>query len=324
MISFRKKIKTSSDYLISKRSPHDGGWALNIEKVFQVSSIVNTAEALSIIHMANLTLNDTSQTVEFLKDAIQDHPKTRGNNLRYYIYGLLGLLYAGIDRTDSFMIETARTVEQRIINGLGWAEHQADEDVRTWQTSLGLWVLTEIFGKEYVLANYQKCINHIRKLGKESDYTWGWELTSGAQPSLAGTSCMLNILSMLFPDEPGLMHAQNNVIEMLNRALDKEQYLEVEAISGTDWNHYSYCWALRAIHLCPVSLDQKGYWVTLKALKYIDSLFDGRGFREPTGTICNTRSVFNNVMGINSVITGFDPALYFILEDIANEKGMTE
>ena len=320
MLSFREKIRSCGDYFISKRSPHDGGWALNIEKVFQVSSIVNTAEALFTIRAANLALNDASQTIEFLKDAIQEHPKTRGNNLRYYVYGLLGLLYAGVDRTDSFVIETARIVEQRIIDGIGWAEHRADEDIRTWQTFLGLWVLNEIFGKTYVVANYQKCTNNIRKLGQENNYTWGWELAMAARPSLAGTSFMLNILSLLFPDEPGLNRVQNNVIEMLDNALDKEKYLEVEAISGTDWNHYSYCWALRAIHLCPVSLNEKGAGVTLKALKYINSLFDGRGFREPTGAICNTRSVFNNVMGIDSIIAGFDPGLYFLLEDISKQK----
>ena len=92
---------------------------------------------------------------------------------------------------------------------------------------------------------------------------------------------------------------------MLQRALLEERPIEVESVSGTDWHHYSYCWGAKAVQY---ENDQKAQAITSSLVRYISGLFlRGRAYAEPGKSICNVRSIFNNVLALMSVIEQFDP-----------------
>jgi hypothetical protein len=316
--NFKQKIRTAADFLISKQNPEDGGWGLNIEKGFQASSVVNTAEALFVINRANrLHVSDTVKAIDFLKEAIVHHPKSRGNNLRYFTFGIWGLLEAGVESSNPFIISTIREVESRlIVSSNGWSEQPEDTETRIWATFQALWIIIKVYGADYARTKYYKCFNELIKLGRKNQYKWGFNNTT-QNYSLAATSYALILLSEVFPGTPDVAQTRKNVSEMLNLTLDEKRPLEVEAIAGTDWNHYSYCWALKALHSAREPLDELVFLTSIRTLKYVDTLFHESGYVEPDKHILNVRSIFNNVLALDGVITNFDPTDYLFLDEMS-------
>lgn len=316
-------MKIAAEYLISRRNPDDGGWGLNIEKGFQGSSIVNTTESLFVINRAELRINDLENTVRYLKDSIREHPIRRGDNLRYLTFGLWGLLEAGLAPNDPLVIEVAKQIESRFVSNQGWSELKDDEDIRIWPTFQSLWMLTRVFGREYVTNRYYTCLANLLNTGRRNQHRWGFSEKESA--SLAATSYVLILLAALYPGTPDILQTRQSVLEMFSRALTSNLAIEVEAVAGTDWHHYSYSWGLKAIHCVGAPLDQNAYSITLRALAYVNTLFlEGRGFSEPGKPVCNVRSNFNCVLAIDAVIRGFDPSDYFYLEQVLHEATLVE
>jgi hypothetical protein len=314
-LTFKDKIRAAASFLISRRNPIDGGWGLNIEKGFQASSIVNTTESLFVINKAGYELDDLEKTIDFLKNSLTDHPISRGDNLRYLTFGLWGLLIAGLDSSDALVSSVAEKIEKRIIDDQGWTESIEDQEVRIWPTFQSFWVLTKTHGRDYVTAKYYKCLAKLISSGRSNSYRWGF--TGTKDTSLAATAYVLILLTTLYPDTSDTLQTHVSVIEMLSTALEKNRFLEIEPVAGTDWHHYSYCWALKAIHMSGLPLDERSYLVSLKVLSHIDKLFcDGRGYCEPEKLICNVRSNFNNVLALDAVIENFDPSQYFAFEQM--------
>lgn len=310
-------MKTAADYLISRRHPVDGGWGLNIEKGFQSSSIVNTAESLFVINRARCVVSDLDKTVLYLKDSIREHPSTRGDNLRYLTFGLLGLLEAGLKPTDPLIIGLAKQIEGRVVGDLGWSELGSDIDTRIWPTFQSLWMLTRVFGRDYVRTKYYSCLTKLLTAGRDV-HQWGF--SESESPSLAATSYVLILLSELYPGSPDVLQTRESVLNLLSRNLTNNQPVEVEAVAGTDWHHYSYSWALKAIHSVDAPLDQATFSITLRTLAYVKSLFrEGHGYSEPGKPVCNVRSNFNCVLAVDAVIESFDPSNYSYLEQVLHE-----
>lgn len=322
-LSFREQMKTAADYLISRRHPVDGGWGLNIEKGFQASSIVNTAESLFVINRARCAVGDLDKSVQYLKDGIRGHPSSRGDNLRYLTFGLWGLLEAGLKPTDPFIIGLAKQIEGRVIGDLGWSELGSDDDARIWPTFQSLWMLTRVFGRDYVTTKYYSCLKNLLNAGRSNLHRWGF--SESESPSLAATSYVLILLSELYPGSPEILQTREGVLNMLSLSLTNNQPVEVEAVAGTDWHHYSYSWALKAIHSADAPLDQPTFSITLRTLTYVKSLFrDGRGYSEPGKPVCNVRSNFNCVLAVDAVIESFDPSNYSYLEQLLHEATLLE
>lgn len=253
-----------------------------------------------------------------MKDSIREHPATRGDNLRYLTFGLWGLLEAGLQLTDPFVVDVAKQIEGRAVDGLGWAELQNDDDIRIWPTFLSLWMLNRVFGREYVTNKYYTCLANLLITGRRNLHRWGFcEKEDG---SLAATSYVLILLSALYPGTPDVLQTRQSVLDMLSQAMTSNRPIEVEAVAGTDWHHYSYAWGLKAVHSVKAPLDQTTYLTTLRVLAYINKLFsDDRGFCEPGKPVSNVRSNFNCVLAIDSVIQSFDPSDYFHLEQMVHE-----
>lgn len=317
---FKGQIEASADYLISRRDPDNYGWGLNIVSGHQASSIVNTTEALFVINKASRKINNLDKTIEFLKHAIKKHPKERGNNLRYLTFGVWGLLEAGLEHSDPFILEIVKEIEDRIIEGIGWSNNYDDRNIRLWPTFQSLWIISKIFGAERITTKYQKCLTHLLTLGRTNSYRWG--SAAGEKESLASTSYALILLAISYPESPDTIETHKSVVNMLTDAMDKNKPLEVEPIAGTDWHHYAYCWALKSLYSSPCSLfDIDTIKITAKVLEYIATLFrEGCGYVEPGKQICNVRSIFNNVLAIEAVNQNFDPLNYIHLERLLKQE----
>jgi hypothetical protein len=318
-LTFKNNIKASADFLISRRNPNDGGWGLNIEKGFQASSIVNTAESLFVINKAGYQIDDLEKTIQFLKKGIADHTISRGDNLRYLTFGIWGLLIAGLDSSDIFVRTVAERIEERIIGDLGWAENVDDKEIHIWPTFHSLWMLNKIHGSDYITTKYYKCLANLLSTGRKNAYKWGFTETKDI--SLAATAYVLILLARFYPGTSDTLQTRASVLEMLSKALMNNQPLEVESVAGTDWHHYSYCWALKAIHSTSLPLDEGTFSATLKVLNYIDNLFcDGRGYCKPGTPVCNVPSNYNHVLALDAVIENFDPSQYFSFQQMVYKE----
>jgi hypothetical protein len=321
-LNFRNKINISADFLLSRRNPSDGGWGMNIEKGFQASSIVNTTESLFVISRAGYQIDDIEKTIQFLKNGITEHTVSRGDNLRYLTFGLWGLLISGLDPSDPFVKAVAESIEKRIIGNWGWSESADDQEIHVWPTFQSLRVLNEVYGCDYITTKYSKCLAHLLSVGRRRSYKWGFTATNDL--SLAATAYVLILLATFYPGTSDALQTRISVLEMLSKALANNHPLEVESMAGTDWHHYSYCWALKAIHSTKVSLDENAFLLTLQVLKYIDNLFcDGRGYCKPGTPICTVPSNYNHVLALDAVIESFDPSQYFSFQQmIYKEMGL--
>lgn len=289
---FRDQIRESAQYLIERRNPKDGGWGLNIESGYQASSIVNTTEALYVIKASGELDDKIDQTINFMRRAITEHPKERGDNLRYLTFGVLGMLFAGLDKNDTIIQHTLNEIEGRFITKNGWKETKSDENVRLWPTFQCLWVLTKVYGADYVKTKYHDCLSKILRIGKENGNKWGFVFRD--EPSLAATSYVLILLSEIYQNTPDTHAVHATVTKLLEEKISSHKPLEVEAISGTDWHHYAYCWGLKSIQY---EKDYDSYTTTTQTLNYIaEKYIRGKGYPEPGKKICNVRSIFNNVL----------------------------
>lgn len=314
-LNFKDKIRASADFLLSRRSPVDGGWGLNIEKGFQASSIVNTAESLFVINSAGYNIDDLEKTRQFLKNGIAEHTISRGDNLRYLTFGVWGLLMSGLRPSDAFVRSVAEKIERRLIGNLGWSESLDDQEVHVWPTFQSLWVLNQIYGGDYITTKYSKCLANLLLVGRRRSYKWGFTATKDV--SLAATAYVLVLLANLYPGTSDAVQTRISVLEMLAKALADNRPLEIESMAGTDWHHYSYCWALKAIHSMRLPLDDSTFLLTLQVLNYIDSLFcEGRGYCKPGTPVCNVPSNYNHVLALDAVIENFDPSQYFSFQQM--------
>lgn len=308
---FSEQIARAGALLIEHRNPYDGGWGLRLTAHIQaVSSLVNTMEALYVLNRAQLQLNDVDRTVEFIRTGIKTHPDTRGDNLRYYVYGVLGLLECGIGLDDDLIQETATRIAQRAITNTGWAEHSEDKDARAWQTYLALSTLAAVWGPRYVAERYQGIIANLVSIGVDNQGCWGWALPHFREASLVTTAYISQLLSTVVPTEPLIQVAHQSIVNMLDANISKNEWLETEVIAGAFWHHYSFCWALRALHQEAKRIDAFTLRTTSKVLEKIASSFDGAGFQEVNGAEPTVRSIYNCVAAIVSTIASFDPHFY--------------
>ena len=322
ILTYRRKITTTADFLLQRRNPQDGGWPLNIEAGLGVSSIVNTAEALFVISQASRKINGIDLTRDYLLKAVARHTKTRGNHLRYLSYGIQGLLDTGMSSDNPSIIALAQLIESRFVPDRGWSEDPST-NVRLWSTFHAMNALCCVYGQEYIERKYGKVVSALLDHVRNNQYRAAFD---GNKPSLAATSYVCILADMVFPGTPHVEALYATILDLFNEALQQRELMEVEAVPGTDWHHYSFCWALRACYRCqngPIS--QELFDVTVRVLSYIDSLYrEGRGFVEPGKDFPNVRSNYNVVLGLDAIIKGFDPINYHILTPVAATERWVE
>lgn len=313
---YRRRMRVAADFLASRRNPDDAAWGLNVEDEYQGSSIVNTAEALFVINRAGRreALEGIGDTQAYLRAAVDEHRVERGDRLRYIAFGVLGLLEAGVPRDDPQIIKLAGELDDRCIDGIGWAERPSQTEPRLWQTIITLWVLAAVRGTDPVLAKYSACLETIRSLGERNGWQWGRTLDEPGN-TLADTAYGVFVVSLFYPDARWIVEARQVLAKKLTTALEQDRTVEIESIAGTDWRHYGFSWAVKALHTGNEVLDEMSFLATLATLRYVDSLWEERrGWREPSTPICNVRSTFNCALAIDAILTRFDPSFYFGFE----------
>jgi hypothetical protein len=307
--NFRGQLSAAAAYLESRCNPTDGGWGLNIERDFQESSIVNTAEAVFVINRGSLQQRDHTKARKFLEQAVCEHPEKRGRRMRYYTFGVFGLLECGASpSSDGIATCIAAIVKRFDRDQLGCTESDSETQFRLWPTFQALSALASVRGVDSVRNDYTRCIEHLIDLGKQTNFRWGFG--EGDAQSLGATAYASILLSMLYPTAPEAAAAYSNVQDLLGSTLQQGTLaLEVESLPGTDWHHYSYCWAVKAL-LSNVSLmGHETLRLVSRVLAMIALGFiPGKGYAEPGKGICNVRSIYNNVAAVSAVIAAFDPS----------------
>lgn len=305
---FKEQIAVASSYLSSRQNPKDGGWGLNIERPYQSSSIVNTAEALYTLRRAPSMIANISSAIDYLRAAVHEHPAKRGDNVRYYTFGAMGLVEAGCPSMDPDLQFCVAAIHERYAaDQRGWPETPGEANTRLWSTFTCLSVLASALGKDAVRTQYEPAMAQLINLGKASDFRWSFS-PEDKTVSLAATAYASILLSMLYPGAPETTRAYDSVQCLLDVFLTTGQMIEVESIPGTDWHHYSLCWALKALADSPALFERKTYRLLSSILQHLASSFiPEKGFLEPGKQLCNVRSIYNNVVALHAVVERFDP-----------------
>ncbi len=144
--------------------PHAGGWGALLEP-HAPSSIVNTAEAVSVFALAGMRPDDQAllaaqdylrQKVALHPAPLGSHPEARGSKARYAAFGLMGLTAypQPIENTahTRAIATCVRWLRTNVLNedldadsvGSGWAEHPHRQEVSVLSTSVAARALDRV------------------------------------------------------------------------------------------------------------------------------------------------------------------------------------
>lgn len=297
--SLRSIIRECAQVLLHRRNPVDGGWGLNISRGHQASSIVNTAESLFVLRAASVGFHDMEASLEFISKNIFKHAKDprRHDNIRYLSFGVLGLLWGEYSPKHSLIKEATRKIRSRFKEG--WDE-LVDEPVSMWSSFFALWALGETRGWQTIAKEYASFLRSLRASLHQGTKTP--ILTIENSPSLAKVSYATIVVALALGLDAAA-EGRELVASLLEEALRENKAIEVEAVPGTDWHHYSLCWAVKALLGSRTSNDDSHYILCQRAISYIlHSWREGKGFVEPDSGVINVRSIFNACIALDAYL----------------------
>lgn len=290
----------------------DGGWGL---REGYVSSIVNTAETLFILHSANgvfpsdgldATAAPVTRAVKFLCAALRTHPLPpeeggRGSNARFMSFGLLGLLeypeFADqVEVRDS--IELCRAWFSQNVLERGWPERTGQPFASLFQTAQAVRALDLLDPADDLIDPAREMLTgHQLENGS-------WSLgVSGSRGSPSQTAlCVLALLGGTPTDAMAARRGTRWLMEHTGRWLRSS---EVDPdVLGTSWTHMTFSLALRAVladgippshvRLAPVFPFLSDLWN-----------YEERGWREGVDAVVSTRGSYAVVLAYEAVKSAF-------------------
>ncbi|MEO5927653.1 MAG: hypothetical protein ABIO72_03040 [Patescibacteria group bacterium] len=284
----------------------DGGWPLEINPPpLGQSSIVNTAEAAMVLSVTGRPLASDDPAVGFLRKAVIDHRKQRGDVTRFLSFAILGLRACGLGASDPSVVSIATELRNRYdVAQRGWGERQGAA-VSLFSTYYALEALrrSELDAAEAIHGS----VDAARTMLQDSNYRA--PLNSLVGGSLVGTAYAALILSFGSPSGTESLRLQESLRELLAECCRTGAYIFLEPQPNATWHHYALALGLRA--LARVSKTGHSSPLTLKYLGMaLAAVLDTRGpvdgvFREHHPNlrmvVINVRSIYNYTTAIGEL-----------------------
>lgn len=257
--------------------PHTGGWGALIEPEAP-SSIVNTAEAVSVFALAGARPDDDAlcDGLRYLREKVVlhprpvgSHPEARGNKTRYAAFGLMGLtacsqpieneehtraIAACVLWLGHNILDEGLDVEHF---GQGWSEHPGRRTVSLLSTSIAAQALDKVpigtpaAEHSRVLASHAR--RRIRALARGDERRRWWPVRADAEEALGdeAAGAAVTALAVLALAEGGARsqsYARAGVHWLLEHTERWEQQREPEEnVPDANWIHASNPLCLRAV-----------------------------------------------------------------------------
>jgi hypothetical protein len=238
---------TAQTYLKAQR--HDGGWGLAPD---QVSSIVNTAEVLSVLRAGGVRYLDACVTkgIDYIVDALPKHLEDpdRGPRTRYATFALLGLseYVEALSRPDVeelIAFATHFLTENNRADG-GWRSQPNDPELSLFATATSVSALARAGVGAALVAEGAACLLAQRLPGRRGEgAAWPISIRRTARASPAQTA-----LSVVALADAGKTRAAVEGSRWLLRCVPRWAAATEDLTDepGTPWTHMSYSLGLRA------------------------------------------------------------------------------
>jgi prenyltransferase beta subunit len=290
-MKYIEQLQLAAAWLNSVRNS-DGGWGLNPG---QASSIVNTAEALYVLNKAQRLPSDVEKTIRFLRNAIIEHPVSRGPFLRYFAFGIFGLLVAGVPQSDPLVQKCAEFLRQSQISSKGWPHQLNDQSPRVFPTFLALWALQMV--EDEPSQQTLSALNWLLTIQKK-DGGWGFTDDPNERSNAVCTAYALIVLRKLYITDSRVQKGKQWLIRHFPNWL--EDPILGESIGGTDWYHCNPVWA--SIALCELGESVLSPPI-FGTISYFQRLFDSQigSWRQSSSHVVNVRSTFWAVLALETI-----------------------
>lgn len=353
MASYQYQLQRVVNALRSRQrtgsGPHAGGWGLKPEP--GPSSIVNTAEAISVFELAGALPDDPSLTrgLEYLENKVRRHPdptgqhaEARGAKARYAAYGLMGLTAftrppEERDHADA-IAHCVLWLSQNVVDegrdddlGQGWSEHPTISRVSVLSTSVAARALDRIPVDTPETATSRELASRARRrlryLARGDTSGRWWPIHADAPESFGDevASASLTALAVLALAEGGATsksYARAGVRWLLANSSRWEEARESdENLPDTNWMHVTSPLCLSAILVPCAGVDPARRELT-RAIRHLDRLWsdeEGEWRHGHPAVDVSTSANYHVVRAIRSLRRawlGFDPMLH-----ILNERG---
>lgn len=310
-MKYVEQLQLAMAWLYGARN-RDSGWGLNPK---QASSIVNTAEALYVLGKLQKLPQDVQKTADLLRLMSLDHPSSRGLFTRYFAFGIIGLLSAGVDSSDSSIQKCAEALRQGQTSSKGWSQMLDEQSPRVFPTFLALWTLQMVEEKPGLQT--MNGLNWLLTIPKK-DGGWGFTDDPNEASNAACTAYALIVLRNVYATDRRVQRGKQWLLDHTDEWLHSP--LIGEAVGGTDWYHCNPAWASVAL----LELGESVFSAAVcGVLAYFQKLFDTQtgGWRQSPLHVANVRSIFWAILALEAMRECLD------LNDVASvqlEEGKSE
>jgi hypothetical protein len=306
MPSYQEQLQRVVDALRNRqrtgKGPHAGGWGALLEP-HAASSIVNTAEAVSVFALAGVLPDDQSlrDGLTYLREKVALHPSpigshadARGNKARYAAFGLMGLTaYSQAIEDDGHAEAIATCVAWLQSNGLdeqldvedfgqGWSEHPHRGEVSVLSTSIAARALDRVpvgtpdAEESRKLASDAR--HRLRTLARGDRRKRWWPARANVDESIGGKAAgaAVTALAVMALAEGGTLsqeYARGGIRWLLENTDRWQQEREPEPnIHDANWVHASCPLCLCAV-LAPCAGVDPQHPELAAAITYLDQLW---------------------------------------------------
>ena len=298
--TYQEQLQLAADWLSRGRSSEDGGWGLNSG---QASSIVNTAEALYVLAKAKrlTSIPEIDKTVGFLRNAVHDHPTQRGNFVRYFVFGIIGLSTLGVDVDDADIQYCRDNLYDAQNNGQWWSQDLTRSFPNVFATCQALWALSMV--ERSPSLNALGAMSWLLSIAKP-DGGWGFSDDPGAPSNAACTSYAITSLAGHFRRDPKVIAGRDWLVR--NSEKWKRDPLLGEILPGTDWTHCLPAWVPGALISVNEPLSNP---VFRNCVAHFESVWDPRegSWKVRPSHVPTVGSTFWAVVGLDAIRDALDP-----------------
>jgi hypothetical protein len=307
-MAYFRELARAANWLQAQAND-DGGWGM---VPGQSSSMVNTSEALYVLAKAGRKDADCAKALQFIRDNLVDHVRTRGPRLRYVAFPLMTLAECFPDFDRRFQ----RFMQDWLLKAMnpdhGWGEEANNRSSDLFSTYLAVTALSK------TASDHSATIAAAGRWVISQFQETGWALHSAQPYSATAIAYSLNLLATAHLEETPA-YKQGRELLLANDNWENEETV----MSGTKWLH---CKPGAVIHgLVQTETDILLPPVASAVRTFQRCITPGEGWTERQGENTPTiRSQYGAVFGMAPLMAWFDPAIVIPRVDAMRKQGMLQ